>query len=224
MAAGGGGGGGTLLASGSGAAGAGGFGGMMGTMAPWLMAAGAIQGAIGSYYSAKSQQYQLRSQASSLRFQSAMSDINARAAEFEAQSLSRAGQRQIGLYTQRAGQIRGATRASLAARGGVLGEGSNVELQASQDLAKEIDVLAINANTVRAVAAARTQVVNLQNQALLQRVSAEGAEGSARTINPYLAAFGSLLGSASTVAPVFYRDMSRDRLIAAQLAQRPGGS
>lgn len=193
------------------AAGAGGFSAALGAVAPWLMLAGAVSGAIGSYYSAKSQQYQLRSQASTLRFQSAMSDINARAMEFEAQNILRAGERQIGMYTQRAGQIRGATRASMAARGGVLGEGSNVEIQASQDLAKEIDVMTINANTVRAAAAARTQMVNIQNQALLQRVSAAGFEGAARTIQPLGAAATSLLGSASSAAPMFYPGLSASR-------------
>lgn len=185
-------------------------------MGPWMAIAGAVQSAIGSYYSAKSQQYQLESQASTLRFQKSMSELNARAAEMQAQTLMMAGQRQLGAYTMRAGQQRGATRAALAARGGALGEGSNLEAQASQELVKEIDTLTINANTVRAAEAARMQQVNLQNQALLQGTSAANVQAAASTINPFASAFTSLLGSATNVGGQWLRDRELMRLLASR--------
>lgn len=181
-------------------------------MSPWLAVAGAVQSAIGSYYQAKSAQIQAKSQASTLQFQQDISQLNARQAEFQAQNILLAGERQAGQYTMRAGQLKGSTRASLAARGGVLSEGSNLEVMASQDLAKEIDTLTINANTVRAAEAARLQKTNYMNQALMQGVSAQNALASAESINPFMSAATSLLGSATSIGGQWFRDRKLDAI------------
>lgn len=179
-----------------------------------LAIAGAINGAIGSYYAAQNQKYQLDSQASSMQFQSSMSQINARQAEFTAQNILLAGERQIGQLTMRAGKIKSATRAAMAANGVVLNEGSAAEVQGTQDLMKEIDTLTINSNTVRAAEAARTQKVNYQNQSLMQGVSANNLTTSSNTISPGLAASTSLLGSAASVANTWASDYKLKALLA----------
>lgn len=175
-------------------------------MSPWLAAAGAVQGAISAYYQAKSEQMQLKSKALTFEHQQFMSQLNARQAEYQAQNILLAGERQIGQYTMRAGQAKAGAKASMAARGGVLGEGSNLEMLASMDYAKEVDMLTINANTVRAAAAARTQRVNYENQALMEGVSAANLRASASTISPTTSAFTSLLSGATSVGSAWYQN------------------
>lgn len=167
---------------------------------------GAIQGAIGSYFNAKSQQLQLESQASSLAFQADISRLNAVQAEFTAQQIMRAGQQKQGQIGLRAGKIKGSQRASMAARGIDLGVGSAVETIATTDLMKEVDMLTVNAETVRSAEAARLQRQNYLTQGALQDVSAGNVMASAGTISPGLAMTTSLLGSAGSVANAWYQD------------------
>jgi len=167
---------------------------------------GAIQGAIGSYFNAKSQALQLESQASSLAFQADISQLNAVQAEFTAQQIMRAGNLKQGQVSLRAGKIKSSQRASMAARGIDLGVGSAVETIATTALMKEIDMLTVNSETVRSAEAARLQRQNYLTQAAIQDVSAENVMASSRTISPTMAATTSLLGSASSVANAWYQD------------------
>lgn len=189
--------------------------------APYMMAFGAIQGMIGTYYSAKTQQYQLESAKLSYELQRDMSEINARQAESQAQAILLAGENQKAQITLRAGKIKSMGRASMAARGITLGVGSAAESIATVDLMKEIDSLTINANTVRAAAAARTQAVNYQNQALMQGVSASAAGMAAGQVNPFMSAANSLIGSATSIASSWYAS-NRTTKLAAQLAGAGG--
>lgn len=186
-----------------------------GNMGPILGVSGAITSAIGTYYAAKSQQYQLESQSETLKFQAEMSKINQRSAEFQAQTIMQAGERQAGAVSMKYGQTKGAAKARLAAAGGVIGEGSSRDIIATTDLMKEIDMLTINANTVRAAESARTQSVNYGNQALMQGVSASNLSASASSISPWGGAATSLLGSATPLMNSWYQD----RKIAAMAAR-----
>ena len=168
--------------------------------------AGAVQGAIGSYFNAKSQALQLESQSSSLAFQADMSRLNAVQAEFTAQQIMRAGNLKQGQVSLRAGKIKSSQRASMAARGIDLGVGSAVETIATTDLMKEIDMLTVNSETVRSAEAARLQRQNYLTQAAIQDVSSENVLASSRTISPTMAATSSLLGSASSVASAWFQD------------------
>lgn len=183
-------------------------------ISPLLGIMGAVNGAIGSYYSAKSQQYQLQSQSMTMDFQKSMSQINARQAEFQAQTILQSGERQAGQLTMKYGKAKGARRASTAAAGISLGVGSTAEVEASQDIAKEIDALTINANAVRASEEARLRGVGFQNQALMQGVSAQNLLGSADTISPFGAMGTSLMGSASSLASGWFRDNTLKNLLA----------
>jgi parvulin-like peptidyl-prolyl isomerase len=167
---------------------------------------GAVTGAIGSYYAAQSQKAQLESQASSMRFQSDISELNAAQAEFTAQQIMRAGQQRQGQIGLRAGKIKSSQRASMAARGIDLGVGSAVETIATTDLMKEIDMLTVNADTVRSAESARQQRQNYLTASAMQDVSASNLAGSASTISPFMAAGTSILGSAGSVANAWYQD------------------
>lgn len=172
----------------------------LGAFSVAMSMAGALNSAIGSFYSAKSQQYQLRSQALNAEFQAGMDSINARSQEIEAQSILRSGQQAIGMATMRAGQEQAARKASLGARGIAAGVGSTKEVAASAEYVKQLDVFAINTNAVQAAEARRMQAVNFRNQAAMSRMSANNLRSGASSISPNASAFGSLLGSAGSVA------------------------
>jgi len=184
--------------------------------APYMMIAGAVGQMFGTYYAMKAQQYQLESQSLSLEFQKDISQINARQAEFQAQKTLEAGGRQAGAVTMKYGKIKGSQRAAMAASGGVIGEGSYAAVEATTDLMKEIDVLTINANTVRAAENARTQSTNYGIQATMLGVSSKNAMAGAQSIDPFAGAGTSLLGSATSIATTLYRDKLIDRLLARQ--------
>ena len=151
---------------------------------------GSVSGAVGSYYSAKSQ-------ASSLKFQSDIAGINARIAELGAQQELYRGQQQVGALTMKAGQVKSSQRASMAANGIDLGEGNAAEIQASTDIMKEVDKNTIEANAVRSAWGYRTQSTNYQNEALIRSATAD-------SINPFASAATSMLGSAGSVASTWY--------------------
>lgn len=152
--------------------------------------ASAGSGILGSYYGA-------RSQKSALGFQAQTADTNARIAELGAQSALSAGHQQIAAQTMRAGQVKGAQRAAMAANGVDLGVGSAREVQASTEILKEIDKNTLEANAIRSAWGYRTEALNARSRALVSRASASG-------IHPGGAAMTSLIGSAGSVAQSWY--------------------
>jgi hypothetical protein len=161
---------------------------------------GGINSTIGTYYAAKTQQYQERSEASSFAFQSDIAAINKSRAELTAESIQESGKSQVANYTIRAGQDKAAATATMAAHGIALGYGSAAEVSASQDIEKDLNVLAINSNATRQAWAARQRGTDYENEALLDRTSSVNARRSADSINPTASAFTTLLGSASQIA------------------------
>ena len=174
--------------AGSGAAAASGF--NFGQAGIGMSIAGALSSAIGSFYSAKLQKQ-------NLQYQSQMSAINARMAENTAQSALDQGQRAVAQQTMKAGQVKSAQRAALAANGVDLGVGSAAEVLASTDIVKDMDKNTIEANAVRAAWGYRTQATNYANQSLLEGTSAQ-------SVSPWSAAGASLLGNAGEVAKSWY--------------------
>lgn len=161
---------------------------------------GLLLGAVGSFYSAKGQQGQLEAQASSADFAASMAQLNARAAENDAQAILEAGQREKLGLALRSGQERAAVQVEQAASGTQSGSGSNAEALASLRFMQQLDAMTMDSNMLRAANAARTQAVDLRNQSRLARVSAANLRGTARSIDPYLGSTASLLGGAGTLA------------------------
>lgn len=156
-----------------------------------MQTAGAVSGAIGGFYSAKMTKRQLA-------FEADMSRINGRMAELGARTALENGQKQVAGLTMQAGQLKSRQRASMAANGIDLGEGSAAEIQASTELMKELDKQTIEANAVRSAWGYRTEAANLQSSALMK-------EGSAAGISPALAGASSLMTGASQVASSWYQ-------------------
>lgn len=188
----------------------------MKTFGPVIGIAGAIGQIAGAYYGAKAQQYQLDSQAMTMQFQKDIAGINARQAEVAAQGILQAGEKQSAALSMKYGKAKGSQRAAMAANGGVIGEGSYAAVEATNDLMKEIDVLQINANTIRAAENQRTQGQNYKTQAASYGISANNLTASSQSINPFAAAGTSLLTSATSYASTIYRDKMMDRLLARQ--------
>lgn len=161
---------------------------------------GGINSAIGTFYAAKTAQYQERSQASGFAFQSDMASINATRANITAESIDEAGRNQVANYTMQEGQQKASATASMAARGIALGVGSAADVSASMDVEKDLNVLAINSNTTRQAWAAREQGTNYQNQASVDRTSAVNTTRSANSISPFGNTVNSLLGSATQIS------------------------
>jgi hypothetical protein len=161
---------------------------------------GGLNSAVGSYFAAQSQQYQYKSQALSLGYQADMAAINARAAEYSAESSLEAGKSQIERLTLQEGQQKASSTAAMASRGIALGQGSAAEVTASQDVVKDIDMYTISANATREAALARTQATSYRNQSLMDRTGAVNAKLSADSVSPFSAVSTSLINTATSVA------------------------
>lgn len=172
----------------------------LGDLGMGMAVTGALMSAVGSFYAVQTQKYQAKSAALSLEFEASMANLNARAAEQDAQAILKAGQQEAGQYALAMAQEKESARTSSAAAGVVGGVGSAAEVQASYQLAKEIDVLTIKTNSVRAANNARMGAQDQRNRASIARTSAGNVRAGAGTLNPGLAAGGSLLGSAGTLA------------------------
>ena len=180
--------------------------------APFLMALGAVQSMVGTYYQSQSQKYQLEAQQLNLEFNSKMAMINARNAERTAQQALLQGERAIGQVTMRAGKVKSAQKAAMAANGIDIGVGSAAEVQATTDLMKENDAITIDINRTLAANSARTQGVNFQNSSLLSGVSAANAGAMADAVSPWSNAAASLISNAGSVASSWYNSYSSSRL------------
>lgn len=187
---------------------------------PIMSMFGAATGAIGSYYSAQSQQNQLKMQAQNQAFAAQMARVNQRMAEYSAQEIGREGQLKFGRYSMQAGQARAGARAAMAARGISLGEGTPVEVLGSMDVIKEIDRLSINSATVRAQEAARLQAFNIGTGATMADISAANLQATAGTIYPGLAMGTSLLGSAADIGSTWARNRRLEELLSGVSTQR----
>ena len=161
------------------------------TMALMMQGAGAASSAMGSYYGAKSQK-------ASLNLQATMSDLSARMSETTAQQTLLSGQREEQKSRIATANLKGTQRASMAANGIDLGEGTAAQILTSTDVMGEIDANTIQANAVRSAWGYRTQAVNQTNQASMSRAGADA-------ISPFGSAATSLLSSAGAVAGNWYQ-------------------
>lgn len=155
-----------------------------------LQVGGAAMQVIGAISSAMSSRLALKGAA-------AIAEINAGVAERAAQQEMSRGQDLVAQATERAGQVKGAQRAAMAANGIDLGEGSAAEILTSTDLVKEHDMQTIQANAVRAAWGHRMNATSLTNQARADRAGAD-------SISPLVAGTSSLLSSAGQIAGSWY--------------------
>lgn len=145
-------------------------------MGPITSGIGVIQSGLGAMFDAKSKK-------SSLQFQSYMAEQNA-------QSIMAAGEREQGRIGLHGRKVKGSQRASQAARGIALNEGSAAEEEATTELMMQEDLWTINANTLR-------ETANARSAGLM-------AGASADSISPFGSMLTGLMEGATAVAPSWY--------------------
>lgn len=180
---------------------------------PVLAIFGAVNSAIGTAFKVQAQKDLLASQESSFLFKKAISGINAERAEIQAQHTLFAGEQKVGQYTMRAGQAKASLRASMAARGVQLGVGSTKEVEVSFETMKQIDLLTMDANTLRAAEAVRAQRQNYLAQARMEGISADNLRLTGMGLNPFAMGSASLLGAAGSVANVWYQQQLTNEIL-----------
>jgi hypothetical protein len=137
-------------------------------------------------------------QRSSLRSQAAMAALNAEQYEKAAQAQLNAGNVQASQVSARAGQIKSSQRASMAANGIDVGQGSAAEVQASTDIQKEIDMNQIQSNAIAHAFGYRIHETDFQNEAIMKKGQADG-------VSPVANGLTTLIGGAGGVAKSWYQ-------------------
>lgn len=163
-----------------------------------LTAAGAIS-------SASAARTQSQNTQAAYDYQSKVASNNAQIAEWQAQDALARGAKAEQQQRLKAAQLKGTQRASMAARGIALDEGSPLNILNDTDFMNELDVNTIKNNTAKEAWGYRNQAASMSSDAamLASRADAE---------NPNAAMGSSLLSSAGSVASSWYSYKTRTKL------------
>jgi hypothetical protein len=187
-----------------------------------LAAAGAVSSIVGSYYQVSASRYQAKSAAMQLELQKTLANINARAAERDAQAQIRASYQAAGRSDLQYKQLQASARVAQNRGNLQAGVGSAAEVQASITYAKEADHVSITLNGVRAANASRLQAAGLRGQAIAAGAAASNMGLSAKIAQPWMASFQTLLGSGAQFANTWVANTRAERLYGG--SQGYGGS
>ncbi|MBT9467218.1 hypothetical protein [Hydrogenophaga sp.] len=155
-----------------------------------MMGVGLAMGAYGSYQQADASK-------KAANYSAQVADNNARTNEIVAQDALKRGDEEANAIRRNADMLKGSQRASLAAKGLDLAEGTAAELQDQTDFFAMTDTVAARDNAKRQAWGIRTQGANFQSEAAMQRATARG-------ISPGMAATTSLLSGAGAVSKQWY--------------------
>lgn len=162
----------------------------MGTLAVAAQAAGALATSYGTYQQKKGERYAMEAQAQ-------VADNNKQIATWQAEDAITRGQSEVQRQGLKVAALKGTQRASLAARGLDLGEGSALDILTDTDFMGKIDANTLEDNAGKEAWAYRTQASNYGSDAAILR---QGAGN----INPGRSASASLLTGAGKVASSWY--------------------
>lgn len=151
---------------------------------------GGLLGAKGSYDSASASK-------EAYAIQAAIARANAQTSEAQAQIALENGQSAEQNTRLRTRQVIGSQRAAMAANGIDLGEGTATDILTTSTFMGERDALTVRDNASRQAWAYRVQGTNAINNANVM-------DQAGNAINPGMAAAGSLLTTASSVAGTWY--------------------
>lgn len=115
--------------------------------------------------------------------QARMQELQARAAQNQAEDILRAGNQRVAAITYQAGQAKRSAKVSMAAAGVRVGTGSSAEVLASHDIAKEMQVNQTIANTIAQAYGAKRQAINASNKAIAIEAQADGISPWAAALN-----------------------------------------
>lgn len=156
-----------------------------------LAGAGSVMGAAGAYRSAAGQK-------AALNYQASVADANANIDEQQAQFALMNGQQQESAQRLKTAAMLGDQKAAFAANGVDVSSGTPIEVMASTKGLGERDAFTIRDNAARMAWAYKERAKGFTNEAGMDHATADA-------MNPGMAAFGSLLSSAGSVADKWYR-------------------
>jgi len=169
----------------------GGIGGLLGALSSGLQVAGVLSGARGAASSAAASQQ-------AYEYQAAVNRNNAQVAQWQAQDAIQRGAQAEQQQRLKVAQLKGTQRASLAARGVSLAEGSALNILQDTDYMNELDSLTIRDNAAREAWGHRVQASNYSNDAALLSNRAASSQSASS------AGLSSLLAGAGQVASSWY--------------------
>lgn len=152
-----------------------------------------------TYYGLKAQQGQLETEAMNAAFAANQANMQARAAERDAETIIRAGQQEAAWRGAQAGADVASFRADAAARGVVVGSGSAGDVERAIRVASEVDRRTIRTNAERRASATREAAANARVSSILGRASAANMRATANSINPAVGAVGRGLSGAGSL-------------------------
>lgn len=135
---------------------------------------------------------------SAYEYQSAVNRNNAQVAEWQAQDALQRGAKAEQAQRLKAAQLKGSQRASLAARGIALDEGSPLAILQDTDYMGEMDALTLRSNAAKEAWGLRSQSAGYASDAGMLRARADAT-------SPSSAAFDTLLTGAGSVASNWYQ-------------------
>jgi len=162
----------------------------MAAIAPYLMGASVAVSAYGAHEQAQAQRHLAN-------YNARIADNNATLAEYEAQDATRRGDEEAAAIRRNADMLKGSQRASMAAKGLDLAEGTAAELQDQTEFFALTDMATAKNNAARQAWGYRSQGLNYSNEAGKQRAISD-------SINPMMAAGTTLLTGAGAVASKWY--------------------
>jgi hypothetical protein len=127
-----------------------------------------------------------------------VAENNAKTAEIQAQDALRRGDAEADTVRRNADMLKGSQRASMAAKGLDLAEGTAAELQDQTDFFSLTDQATARDNAKKEAWSIRVGGSNYRSEAAMQRATG-------KSFSPGFAAAGSLIGGASQVAGQWYR-------------------
>lgn len=163
----------------------------MGSIATGFQLGGLVSGAYGAYEKS-------RSDKAAYEYQAAVSRNNATTSEWQARDAITRGQKAEQQQRLKAAALKGTQRASMAARGLALDEGSPANILADTEFMGEQDALTIRDNASREAWGFRNQARNYTSDATLLSYRADQED-------PIAAAKNSLLSGAGAVAESWYK-------------------
>ena len=120
--------------------------------------------------------------------------------------------KRLQILSLKQGKTKSKNIVSLAARGGVRGVGSNLNVMVSNDILAEIDKNTMNSNKVRAVENKKLEAVGLGIQGSMYGMSASNMFATASNISPFMNMSSSLLTGGANFISSLPPGMLRNKL------------
>lgn len=156
---------------------------MIGAASMATQGIGVISSAYGAYSKASGEQ-------AGYQYQANVADNNKQIAGWQAADALQRGQTAVARHGTKVAQLRGAQRATLAARGVDLGEGSALDILSDTEFMGGVDANTIKDNAAKEAWGYRVQAVNASSNADLLRMRASNIDPGGDAMSTFLTGAG----------------------------------